>query len=146
LLGRLLDPTGPRPIIIVALVMLACGCFALALLPTTRNLLLGAGVLVGLGLSGLLGAPLRYVLLNEVSAQERGASQGLLSLFTSVGMMLSGVLIGGIAASAGGGTAGYREAFGLIGIVVVAMVVLSFALANRRAGNVIGAEPGAAAS
>jgi MFS family permease len=144
-MGRLLDHTGPRPIIIAALVMLAAGCFALALLPTTRNLLLGAGVLVGLGLSGLLGAPLRYVLLNEVSALERGASQGLLSLFTSVGMMLSGVLIGGIAASAGGGASGYREAFGLIGIVVVAMVVLSFALANRRAGTVIATEPGAAA-
>jgi EmrB/QacA subfamily drug resistance transporter len=145
-LGRLLDHTGPRPIIIAALVMLALGCFALALLPTTRPVLLGAGVLVGLGLSGLLGAPLRYVLLNEVSAQERGASQGLLTLFTSIGMMLSGVLIGGIAASAGGGASGYREAFGLIGIVTVGMVVMSFALANRRASKVIDAEPGATAS
>lgn len=132
-LGRLLDRTGPRPIIIVALVMLAAGCFALALLPTTRPLLLVAGVLVGLGLSGLLGAPLRYVLLNEVPARERASSQGLLTLFTSIGMMLSGVLIGAIATSAGGGTSGYREAFGLIGAVVVVMIALSFALSNRRA-------------
>jgi len=132
-LGRLLDHTGPRPIILTALTMLAAGCFALALLPTTRALLLGAGVCVGLGLSGLLGAPLRYVLLNEIAASERGSSQGLLTLFTSIGMMLSGVLIGGIATSAGGGAAGYREAFGLIGLVVVVMILLSLALANRRA-------------
>jgi MFS family permease len=131
--GRLLDHVGPRPIILVALVMLAAGCFALALLPTTRMLLVAAGVGVGLGLSGLLGAPLRYVLLNEIAASERGSSQGLLTLFTSIGMMLSGVLIGGIAASAGGGAAGYREAFGLIGLVVVVMILLSFALVNRRA-------------
>lgn len=140
--GRLLDHTGPRPIILVALMMLAGGCFALALLPTTRMLLVIAGVGVGLGLSGLLGAPLRYVLLNEIAASERGSSQGLLTLFTSIGMMLSGVLIGGIAASAGGGAAGYREAFGLIGLVVVVMILLSFALENRRAVSVA-AQPGA---
>lgn len=136
LLGRALDRVGPKPVIVTALVALAGGCFALALLPTTRPILLGAGVLVGLGLSGLLGAPLRYVLLNEVSADERGSSQGMLTIFTSIGMMLSGVLIGAIAASAGGGAAGYREAFGLIGLCVVATVLLATALVNRRSAPV----------
>lgn len=133
LLGRALDRVGPKPVILAALVLLAGGSFALALLPTTRSTLLGAGILVGLGLSGLLGAPLRYVLLGEVSAGERGSSQGMLTIFTSIGMMLSGVLIGAIAASAGGGAAGYREAFGLIGLVVVATLVIASALVNRRA-------------
>jgi EmrB/QacA subfamily drug resistance transporter len=138
LLGRVLDRVGPKPVILAALALLAAGCLALALLPTTRTTLLGAGVLVGLGLSGLLGAPLRYVLLNEVSAGERGSSQGLLTIFTSIGMMLSGVLIGAIAASAGGGAAGYREAFGLIGLVVIGTALLAGALVNRRA---VAAEP-----
>jgi MFS family permease len=133
LLGRALDAVGPKPVILAALALLAAGCFALALLPTTRATLLYAGALVGLGLSGLLGAPLRYVLLNEVSAAERGSSQGMLTIFTSIGMMLSGVLIGAIADSAGGGAAGYREAFGLIGFVVVANLLLAGALVNRRA-------------
>ena len=40
-------------------------------LPTTHTVLIVAGALVGLGLSGLLGAPLRYILLPEVPAEER---------------------------------------------------------------------------
>lgn len=133
LIGRLLDRAGPKPIILVALVSLAAGCAVLGLLTTTRNLLIAGGVLVGLGLSGLLGAPLRYVLLGEIAAAERGAAQGILTIFTSIGMMLSGVLIGAIAASAGGGAAGYRESFSIIAAITLAVAVFAFGIQNKRA-------------
>lgn len=131
--GRALDRTGPKPVIVTALLCLAAGAAIVALVPTTRGSLIGAGILVGVGLSGLLGAPLRYVLLAEVAASERASAQGILTVFTSVGMLLSGVLIGAIAASAGGGGAGYREAFGMIGLVVLVMTLAAFGLVNRRA-------------
>ena len=131
--GRLLDRVGPKPVIIAALVCLTAGAALIGALPTTRNSLIAAGVLVGFGLSGLLGAPLRYVLLEEVAAGERASAQGVLTVFTSVGMLLSGVLIGAIAASGGGGATGYREAFGLIAILVLLMSVAAFGLVNRRA-------------
>lgn len=131
--GRALDRTGPKPVIITALLVLALGAAVIALAATTRTNLIIAGFLVGIGLSGLLGAPLRYVVLGEVAAGERAAAQGILTVFTSIGMMLSGVLIGAIAASAGGGAAGYREAFGIIGGVVFIMGLFALGLTNRRA-------------
>jgi EmrB/QacA subfamily drug resistance transporter len=130
--GRLLDRTGPRPIVLAALVALAAGAALPALLPTTRTVLAIAGALVGLGLSGLLGAPLRYILLAEIPAEERAASQGLLTVFIGVGQLFCGVLIGAIASSAGGGALGYREAFGAIAVLVALMAVASLGLVNRR--------------
>jgi MFS family permease len=130
--GRLLDRTGPKPIVLIALLALAAGAAVPALLPTTRTVLVVAGALVGLGLSGLLGAPLRYILLAEVPADERAAAQGLLTVFIGIGQLLCGVLIGAIASSAGGGATGYREAFGAIGIMVALMAVASLGLVNRR--------------
>jgi len=94
--------------------------------------LIVAGALVGLGLSGLLGAPLRYILLTEVPAEERAAAQGLLTVFIGVGQLLCGVLIGAIASSAGGGALGYREAFGTIAVLVAVMALASLGLVNRR--------------
>jgi EmrB/QacA subfamily drug resistance transporter len=132
LFGRLLDRSGPQPIVLLALVALAAGAAAPALLPTTHSVLVVAGALVGFGLSGLLGAPLRYILLEEVPAGERAAAQGLLTVFIGVGQLLCGVLIGAIASSAGGGAVGYREAFGTIAVLVALMAVASLGLVNRR--------------
>ena len=131
-IGRLLDRSGPKPIVLFALVALAAGSAVPALLPTTHTVLVVAGTLVGLGLSGLLGAPLRYILLAEVPADERAAAQGLLTVFIGVGQLLCGVLIGAIASSAGGGALGYREAFGTIAVLVALMAVASLGLVNRR--------------
>jgi len=130
--GRLLDRTGPKPIVLIALLALAAGAALPALMPTTLTVLIVAGALVGLGLSGLLGAPLRYILLAEVPADERAAAQGLLTIFIGIGQLLCGVLIGAIASSAGGGAVGYREAFGTIAVLVALMAVASLGLANRR--------------
>lgn len=132
LFGRMLDRSGPKPIVLAALVALAGGAAVAALLHTTTMTLVIAGALVGLGLSGLLGAPLRYILLAEVPAEERAASQGLLTIFIGVGQLLCGVLIGAIASSAGGGALGYREAFGVIALLIAVMAVASLGLANRR--------------
>lgn len=132
--GRLLEHSGPKPIVLFALLALAGGSALAAALPTTRLVLVAAGALVGIGLSGLLGAPLRYILLAAVPAGERAAAQGLLTIFIGVGQLLCGVLIGAIAASAGGGALGYREAFGVIAVLVALMAVASLRLEGRRAG------------
>jgi MFS family permease len=67
-----------------------------------------SGTLIGLGLSVLLGAPMRYIVLNEAPAEDRGAAQGVLTVFTGVGQLISGALVGAAAASAGGGAAERR--------------------------------------
>jgi EmrB/QacA subfamily drug resistance transporter len=129
--GRLLDRIGPRPIVITALFFLGGGSILFGLLETTRTALILGGTGVGLGLSGLLGAPLRYILLDEVAPEERGSAQGILTVFISVGQLLSGALIGAVAASQGGGAAGYREAFLIVGVVTVAMMLFAYGLKKK---------------
>jgi MFS family permease len=132
-LGRLLDRTGPRPIILSALLLLGTGGLGIGLAPTTLSTLVVGGIGLGFGLAGLLGAPLRYILLAEIPSAERAAAQGLLTVFISLGQLVCGALIGAIASSRGGGSEGLRVAFVYTGGVVLAMVGFAFGLRRRPA-------------
>lgn len=143
LAGRLLDRVGPKPVILVGVATLAVGMAALATLGKTLPGYLTAGVLVGLGLSALLGAPIRYITLAETTQLDRSAAQGMVSIFTSVGQLLGGAAVGAVAASAGGAAGGYQAAFAMIG--ALAVVLFGVALLLRSTGPVRTAEPAASA-
>lgn len=132
-LGRLLDRIGPRPIILSALLLLGSGGLGIGLARTTLTTLVVGGICLGFGLAGLLGAPLRYILLAEIPSGERAAAQGLLTVFISLGQLVCGALIGAIASSQGGGSEGLRVAFVYTGGVVLAMMVFAFGLRGRPA-------------
>jgi MFS family permease len=91
-----------------------------------------AAIVTGLGLAGLLGASLRYVMLNEAPGSDRAAAQGALSLFTSVGQLLGGAVVGAVAASRGGGLAGYQAAYLMVGGIALLLTLLSSGLKRRE--------------
>jgi EmrB/QacA subfamily drug resistance transporter len=127
--GRLLDRVGPRPVIQTGLILTTLGLAMFGLLPLGYGTFYFGGALVGLGLSSLLGAPLRYVVLQEAGDAQRGAGQGLLTLFLSIGQLVGSAAIGGIAASAVDATGGYATA--LLVLAAVAAVVLPTTLGLR---------------
>lgn len=127
--GRLLDRVGPRPVIQTGLMLTAAGLAVFGLLPLSYASFYAGGALVGLGLSSLLGAPLRYVVLQEAGEAQRGAGQGLLTLFLSIGQLVGSAAIGGIAASAVDATGGYATA--LLVLAAVSAVVMPTTLALR---------------
>ncbi len=127
--GRLLDRVGARPVIQTGLMLTALGLAIYGLVPLSYGSFYTAGALVGLGLSSLLGAPLRYIVLQEAGDKQRGAGQGLLTLFLSIGQLVGSAAIGGIAASAVDATGGYATA--LLVLAAVAAVVLPTTLALR---------------
>jgi MFS family permease len=92
-----------------------------------------ASVLLGLGLAVLLGAALRYVLLNETAASERAAAQGLLTVTMGVGQLLGAVLVGLIAASAALPLDGYARAFLSIGLLMALLTLAALGLRDRAA-------------
>lgn len=130
--GRLLDRIGPKPIVILGLACLLAGALWVGYTTPSRGNIIIAGALVGFGLAGLLGAPLRFLLIEEVPASERAAAQSLLTVFTSIGQLLSGALIGAVAASTGGGANGYQRAFLWVAVPVGLMLLISAMLHNRR--------------
>jgi EmrB/QacA subfamily drug resistance transporter len=120
--GKMINKTGTRFILVLgqALVMVALCIYAFADLNFT--IFIGASILSGIGSAGLVGAPLRYILLAETDNRDRAASQGLLSVVSSVGRLLGAALVGTVAVSQGGGVAGYQAAF--IGLLMLAVPIL----------------------
>lgn len=132
--GRLLDSYGARPVVMAGTILLAVGMFVLGLLGTNFVAFVVAGVFIGLGLASLLGAPIRYIVLGEAAPNERAASQGVVTIATGIGQLISGALIGAVTASQGGGVAGYSVSYLFVGSAALILVLLSLGLKTRLAG------------
>ncbi len=132
LFGRMLDRFGSKRVVQVATALVTGGMIIVGVLDITLALFYTSAVLVGLGLSGLLGATLRYIMLNEAPRTERAAAQGVLTLFTSVGQLIGGAMVGALAASMGGGMQGYQFAFLIVGIAMAVLWATSLALKGRQ--------------
>ena len=131
LAGYLLDLIGPKVILQGGLLLTIVGLASFALLPLTLASFYAAGAVIGLGLSGLLGAPLRYITLQESGDRRKGAGQGLLTLFLSIGQVVGAALIGGVVASSASELGGYRSALLAVAIVCAVALLASIALRSR---------------
>jgi EmrB/QacA subfamily drug resistance transporter len=129
--GHLLDKIGSKVVIQTGVLLSAAGLVLMSQVASHLALYIVAGALIGFGLSALLGAPLRYIILSEAKKGERGAAQGALTVFMSIGQLLGGSLVGAVAASAGG-SLGYEKALLIIGIVTGLLFLLAFGLKGHR--------------
>lgn len=133
LMGRLLNLLGSRVIVQLGLACVAAGALLYALADLTITLFVVGGIIGGLGFSALLGAPLRYIVLNEALPQDRGSAQGLLTVFLAIGQLAGAAIIGGVAASRGGGTRGYQLALLILGLLTAVLTMAGFGLKSRAA-------------
>jgi Na+/melibiose symporter-like transporter len=56
----------------------------------------------------------------------------VLKVFSGSGQLLGGALVGAVAASQGGGAAGYRTALLVIGVLTGVLALLSFGMRGRE--------------
>ncbi|MBI5302128.1 MAG: MFS transporter [Chloroflexi bacterium] len=129
--GRMLDKYGSRVVLSLGTALTTAGLFVVAFLGVNLVFFYLAVLLTGVGLGVLLGAPLRYVMLNEAPASERASAQGILTLDTSIGQLIGGALVGAVASSFGGGVNGYTVGFLAVGVVMLGLTALTFALKGR---------------
>jgi MFS family permease len=122
--GRVIDRYGAKKIIIGGLLSLAAGFYLIAITGSGKGIYYLGGVLVGIGLSVLAGSSLRYIILNNTSADDRATSQGMLTIFTSIGQITGTAVIGLLFASEMTGV------FGIIfrGIALLSMVMILLSL------------------
>jgi len=131
LAGRLLDRLGSKVVILGGVAVMTAGMFTLGATSGSLAMFIVSGALIGLGLSALLGAPIRYVTLNETTAVERSAAQGLVATFTSMGQLLGAAVVGAVAASGETPAAGYNAAFTMIGVLGVVLLATATLLKPR---------------
>lgn len=131
LAGRLLDRTGSKLIIVISNSLLVLGAFGMSANPESEGLFYLSSVLIGLGLAGLMGSALSYILIHEANKQERAISQGIITLFISIGQLMAVAMVGAVAASSSVELEGYKAAFAVIVAFTVISTAVSFLLKNR---------------
>jgi MFS family permease len=131
LVGRLLDKIGAKKVILIGSIILICGLVLFALLIGNYIWFFINTILVGIGLISLLGAPVRYIVLNNTPETERASQQGLLSVFSGIGQLISGVMMGGIIESLGGGLLGFSVAFITVGVISLSLFIESLFLSGN---------------
>jgi len=132
--GRMIDRYGVKKVIIAGIVLLAAGFYLLSVRGIDKGLYYISGVLVGLGLSVLAGSSLRYIVLNNTPAEDRATSQGMLTIFTSVGQIAGTAVIGMLMASMTAGV--FPTVFRGVVALLVAMLALSLLLEGKRQASV----------
>lgn len=132
LFGFLLDRRGSKFVIMISSIILVVGLVVLSLFSANNlTVFLASGLIIGFGLSGILGAPLRYIVLNEAPMQYRAAAQGLLSINTSFGQIVGAALLGTIISSQGTGINGYYISYAFLAVIAFIMFLLALNLKNR---------------
>ena len=143
LIGRLVDRVGPRPVLIGGVFLMGLGMLVFGLFSGSLPLFILAGACVGLGMSGLLGSPVRYLTLRETSDIERSSAQGLISLSASLGQLVAAALTGAIvestiaastsaASPAAARALAYGNAFLLVAALGVPLLAAAFGVRRSR--------------
>ena len=130
ILGRFLDSTGSRKLMMIGTLMMTVGLIAIAIYPNNMIFFIIAGCLIGIGMVTIIGAPLRYIVLSEAKPQERGAGQAIVNMLSSAGQLIGGALIGGVIASFSG-ILGYGVSLILAAIVGFIAFLFTFKLKGR---------------
>lgn len=128
--GRLIDLYGSKVIIILGLFLSTAGFYLLHTSDESKFLFYSSGVLIGLGLSVLSGSSLRYIMLNETSIVDRAVTQGMLTIFISLGQ-LTGAAVIGVVLEHSQGTKGYENVFLFQSIFMLLIISSAFFLKRR---------------
>jgi EmrB/QacA subfamily drug resistance transporter len=126
----LVDYAGAKLVLLLGTFITALGAF---LLTTPENLteFIIFLVIMGVGLSALLGTPVRYLALAETGDLERASAQSMLSLGGSFGTMIGTTLAGAFMASNPGSLHGFHEIYLMVAIITAVGGVLSVALRSK---------------
>lgn len=128
--GRLIDRVGSRAVVLCSTGFIAVGMLTVAAFPTRLHVVYLAGFTIGLGMAGLMGSSLRYVMLHEVPADERGAAQGLLTVFISTGRLVGAAAIGAVIGSLPH-LRGFSTAYLIVALLMAMLFALSTGLRSR---------------
>jgi MFS family permease len=138
LVGRMTRTVSLRAILVAGFILVGVSVAMYGLLPMSLPIFIAASLIGNAGMGGVLGAPLRLIVMNHSGPGESGAAQGLLSNASSVGRLVGAAFTGGIAAAVGTGAAGYQAAFVGMTVVAIAATALALTLAHERPASTAG--------
>ncbi|MBN2664146.1 MAG: MFS transporter [Bacteroidales bacterium] len=129
--GRLIDSYGSKIVVITGIILTFVGFYLLYRVIDSKFLFYFSGVFIGLGLSVLSGSSLRYIMLNEVPATDRAVTQGMLTIFISLGQIVGAAAIG-VVVSEFGQVNGYKNTFLYLVVILVVITFVALRLKNKE--------------
>jgi len=132
--GKVVDAIGPGRVIQGALTLVLIGLAIITFTNVTYWSFIGGTMILGMGIAALLGAPLRYVVLEEARPEDRASTQGLLNIFLAIGQLAGAAIVGAVATSLGGGTVGYQSSIGVLAAITLVILLASLGLRAVRPG------------
>jgi len=136
--GMLVDRIGAKKVLLFGTVATAIGA-GIMISANTLVEFIGYQIILGLGLSALSGAPIRYVVLHQTNEREKAPAQSLVSLFSSFGIMVGSALAGGfLAVQAKGGMpplSGFHNIYWVIVISSVVAMIFALGLGDEPEGD-----------
>ena len=70
-------------------------------------------------------------MLNEAAPADRSVAQGIVTLSGSIGRLIGSALVGAVAASTGGSVAGFSNAYLVVGVISILLILAASRLKNR---------------
>lgn len=121
--GKLLDRTGPKPVMLAGGIISAAGMFILGSSGSIYTFIVSI-ILIGIGNASIAGNALYYLMLNESGTKDRASAQGLLNVLLNAGSLIGGALLGAALDSATGGVADYRTTYIGLAFLYIVMTVM----------------------
>jgi len=131
-IGKLLDKWGSKMVMLTGSFILVVGLLILSFFASSFYIFILSGIIMGMGMIAIIGAPLRYIMLSESPPQYRASGQALININSSAGQLVGGALVGGIIASKGSTYSGYELAYIAVAMGAVVILLLTLGLKGRQ--------------
>ncbi|MEZ4907607.1 MAG: MFS transporter [Saprospiraceae bacterium] len=133
--GLMVDRIGPNIILLIGAVFVVLGGLLMSIADSYAGFI-GYQVVLGIGLSGLSGAPIRYVVLHQTSELEKSAAQSLVSLFSSFGIMVGSAIAGALLSVSGeNNIQGFQNIYIMVAIVALISAIAIFGMKKLKEIN-----------
>ncbi|WP_245837442.1 MFS transporter [Methanobacterium sp. A39] len=134
IVGKLLDKTGAKPIMVIGGIITAVGMLFLSYAsnPYTFGFSL---IFIGVGNASIVGNALYYIFLDETEKSKRASGQALLNILLNTGSLLGGSILASALDFSVSGAASFHSVYLYLAAVYVFLTILSLGLKYKIIGG-----------
>ena len=131
LAGKLIDKKGARLALGFGSILLTTGLLTFIAFGSSYFGFYAGGILIGIGLASLLGAPLRYIINSECDITYRASGQGIVTISTSSGHILSTAILAALLNGSDFSVANFQISYSVLMIAAICIFILTLMLKKK---------------